>query len=35
MSSVATQSRLAPEEYLALERQATTRSEYPDGQIHP
>jgi Uma2 family endonuclease len=28
-----TQSRLTPEEYLALERQAETKSEYLDGEL--
>lgn len=34
MSSVAVQSHLTPAEYLALERKATTKSEYFDGQIY-
>ena len=34
MSSVALQSHLTPEEHLALERKATTKSEYPDRQIN-
>ena len=34
MSSVALQSYLTPEEHLALERKARTKSEYPDRQIH-
>ena len=35
MSSAAVQSHLTPEEYLALERKATIKSEYRDGSIHP
>lgn len=35
MSSAAVQSHLIPEEYLALERKATIKSEYRDGGIHP
>ena len=35
MPSAAVQSHLTPEEYLALERKATTKSEYRDGVIHP
>jgi Uma2 family endonuclease len=34
MSSAATQSYLTPEEYLALERKATIKSEYINGQIY-
>ena len=34
MSSVAVQSHLTPAEYLALERKATTKSEYFEGQIY-
>ena len=34
MSSAAVQSRLAPEEYLALERKATIKSEYLNGQMY-
>ena len=34
MSSVALQSHLTPAEYLALERKATTKSEYFEGQIY-
>ncbi len=34
MSSVAVQSHLTPEEYLALDRKATTKSEYLNGQIY-
>ena len=34
MSSVAVQSHLTPEEYLALERKAMTKSEYLDGQMY-
>lgn len=33
MSSVAVQTRLTPEEYLASERKATTQNEYLSGQI--
>ena len=33
MSVVATQSYLTPEEYLDLERKASTKSEYFNGQI--
>ena len=35
MSSTAVQSHLTPREYLALERKATTKSEYRDGRMHP
>ena len=35
MSSAAVQSHLTPEEYLALERKATIKSEYRDGQHAP
>ncbi len=35
MSSAAVQSHLAPEEYLALERKATIKSEYREGRTHP
>lgn len=35
MSSAAVQSHLTPEDYLALERKATIKSEYRDGVIHP
>ena len=35
MSSAAVQSHLTPEEYLALERKATTKSEYREGRMHP
>ena len=34
MSSAAVQSHLTPEEYLALERKATIKSEYLDGQMY-
>ena len=34
MSSAAVQSHLAPEEYLALERKATIKSEYVNGQMY-
>jgi Uma2 family endonuclease len=34
MSSAAVQSHLTPEEYLALERKATTKSEYLNGQTY-
>ena len=34
MSSAAVQSRLTPEEYLALERKATIKSEYVNGQMY-
>ena len=34
MSSAAVQSHLTPEEYLALERKATIKSEYRDGRMH-
>ena len=34
MSSVAVQSHLTPAEYLALERKATMKNEYFDGQIY-
>lgn len=34
MSSAAVKSRYTPEEYLALERKATIKSEYLDGQIY-
>lgn len=34
MSSAAVQSHLTPAEYLALERKATTKSEYFEGQIY-
>ena len=35
MASTARQARLSPEEYLALERQADSKSEYYDGQMFP
>ena len=34
MPSAAVQSHLAPEEYLALERKATIKSEYLDGRMY-
>ena len=34
MSSTAVQSHLTPEEYLALERKATIKSEYLNGQMY-
>ena len=34
MSSAAVQSHLTPQEYLALERKATIKSEYRDGRMH-
>ena len=34
MSSAAVQSHLTPEEYLALERKATIKSEYLSGQMY-
>lgn len=34
MSSAAVQSHLTPKEYLALERKATTKSEYLEGQMY-
>ena len=34
MSSAAVQSHLTPEEYLALERKATIKSEYLEGQMY-
>jgi Uma2 family endonuclease len=34
MTAAATQSRLTPEQYLALERQATIKSEYFNGYIY-
>jgi Uma2 family endonuclease len=34
MSSAAVQSHLTPEEYLALERKATIKSEYLDGKMY-
>ena len=33
MSSVAAQTYLTPEEYLAFERKATTKHEYLNGQM--
>ena len=35
MSSAAVQSHLTPDEYLALERKTTIKSEYRDGSIRP
>lgn len=35
MSSVRTRPRLTPEEYLAIERRAETKSEYLDGEMFP
>ena len=35
MSSAAVQSHLTPEEYLALERKATIKSEYLNGRMYP
>lgn len=35
MSSVRTRPRLTPEEYLAIERAAETKSEYLDGEMFP
>lgn len=34
MSSTAVQSHLTPDEYLALERKATIKSEYFSGQMY-
>jgi hypothetical protein len=34
METVAAQALLTPEEYLARERKALTKSEYHDGQVH-
>src|SRR4051794_32601356 len=35
MSTTTVEVKFTPEQYLALERRAVTKSEYLDGEIHP